>query len=145
MYAVAQQAFSQMIQAGQSQSVLVRFVLCFPPSPFTTQHTRLNALVYFGVPVVKVVLAKLVPVVCCVFALHAAFSSQTEVGKYILRYLAALSGSSSLIERQIVEANPLLEAFGNAKTVRNNNSSRFGKYTKVFFSGDDLNVGDARC
>ena len=48
-------------------------------------------------------------------------------------YIAEVAGSENNVESKILKANPILEAFGNAKTTRNNNSSRFGKWIEVHF------------
>merc|ERR1719228_3167813 len=75
-------------------------------------------------------------------------AGKTENTKKVIQYIAKVAGVekdkndtpppanalTGSLDEQIVSANPLLEAFGNAKTTRNNNSSRFGKFIRCHFN-----------
>ncbi|XP_050073338.1 unconventional myosin-Va isoform X3 [Anopheles maculipalpis] len=62
-------------------------------------------------------------------------AGKTVSAKYAMRYFAAVGGSESetQIEKKVLASSPIMEAIGNAKTTRNDNSSRFGKFTKLLF------------
>ena len=62
-------------------------------------------------------------------------AGKTEATKLIIQFLSARTTEKSGIERKIIQTSPILEAFGNAKTVRNDNSSRFGKYMTIQLDG----------
>uniref|UniRef100_A0A670JVH3 Myosin IE n=1 Tax=Podarcis muralis TaxID=64176 RepID=A0A670JVH3_PODMU len=73
----------------------------------------------------------------CVIISGESGAGKTVAAKYIMGYISKVSGGGPKVQHVkeiILKSNPLLEAFGNAKTVRNNNSSRFGKYFEIQFS-----------
>ena len=86
----------------------------------------------------------------CILISGESGAGKTEAAKIVMKYMGAIScmtGSDEAKEaaRQIAfsieQASPILEGFGNAKTVRNPNSSRFGKFMKVQFAPDGFLVG----
>lgn len=80
----------------------------------------------------------------CILISGESGAGKTEASKKILHYIAASSTHSKDVERvkdRLLESNPLLEAFGNAKTTRNDNSSRFGKYMDIQFDYKGAPVG----
>ena len=98
IYAMADEAFRNLVDEGQNQSILVT---------------------------------------------GESGAGKTENTKKVIQYLAAVAHSDSPVKNkiqqsnlsaQILRANPILEAFGNAQTVRNNNSSRFGKFIRIEFT-----------
>ncbi|KAL4616612.1 unconventional myosin-Ib-like isoform X1 [Arapaima gigas] len=79
----------------------------------------------------------------CILITGESGAGKTEASKLVMSYVAAVCGKSlevNKVKEQLLQSNPVLEAFGNAKTVRNDNSSRFGKYMDIEFDfkGDPM-------
>ncbi|XP_040609591.1 unconventional myosin-Ib isoform X1 [Mesocricetus auratus] len=79
----------------------------------------------------------------CILITGESGAGKTEASKLVMSYVAAVCGKGAEVnevKEQLLQSNPVLEAFGNAKTVRNDNSSRFGKYMDIEFDfkGDPL-------
>ena len=72
-------------------------------------------------------------------------AGKTEAAKRIMQYIANVSGGASSqiqeVKEMVLATNPLLESFGCAKTLRNNNSSRHGKYLEIQFNAQGEPIG----
>lgn len=92
----------------------------------------------------------------CIIVSGESGSGKTVSAKHLLRYMTLVSNSvcdnrshstkmsrgfGHCVEQRILDSNPILEAFGNAVTQRNDNSSRFGKFTQLQFSRNGQMVG----
>lgn len=87
----------------------------------------------------------------CVLITGESGAGKTEASKIFLQYLVHVSGTKKSadgeakngdnIKERLLDSNPVLEAFGNARTIRNDNSSRFGKYMEIQFDGSGAPLG----
>ncbi|KAJ1361072.1 hypothetical protein KIN20_020249 [Parelaphostrongylus tenuis] len=80
----------------------------------------------------------------CVIISGESGSGKTVAAKYIMSYISRISGGGLKVQHLkdvILQSNPLLEAFGNSATIRNWNSSRFGKYVQIVFGRGGEPVG----
>ncbi|KAK4049374.1 class II myosin [Microbotryomycetes sp. JL201] len=118
VFAVAEEAWQQMTAHGESQSILVTGESGAGKTETTKKVIHYLATIASG-------------------SLPASSSFDRLVQA---EATPALNGLGQL-ERKIIEANPILEAFGNAQTMRNDNSSRFGKFVRIFFNAAGAIVG----
>ena len=119
IYQLAEAAYRRMVVDGSSQAVIISG----ESGAGKTEAAKL---------ILNCILRMSSSVDFFFFFLHVGFNVNTLVSD-----TSAVSGNSGDTQRVkdcIMSTNPLLESFGNAKTVRNNNSSRFGKYIEILFN-----------
>jgi myosin heavy subunit len=137
-YVLAARAHKSMRLTGRSQALIIRCGLRRRFGPVSAARTRSGESGSGKTGV------------CRCRALRArvhrhALAPRAETAKIVLKYFSFLSLSGRAeghpVEQRVVQANPVIEAFGNAQTVRNSNSSRFGKWIEIHF---DREACDAR-
>ncbi|TDH73311.1 hypothetical protein CCR75_007396 [Bremia lactucae] len=120
LFAVARAAYMDIVQNGRSQSILISG----ESGAGKTEATKIM-MTYFAVT-------------CGTSHTSTASSNPLEVNP------ALELPSRTTIEEQVLQSNPILEAFGNARTVRNDNSSRFGKFIELRFRDQRQRLAGAR-
>ncbi|KAG3197305.1 Myosin-17 [Phytophthora cactorum] len=119
LFAVARAAYMDIVQNARSQSILISG----ESGAGKTEATKI-IMTYFAVH--------------CGTGNNLADSTKTESTS------PPASPSRTTIEEQVLQSNPILEAFGNARTVRNDNSSRFGKFIELRFRDERRKLAGAR-
>ena len=79
----------------------------------------------------------------CILITGESGAGKTEASKLVMSYVAAVCGKGeqvNSVKEQLLQSNPVLEAFGNAKTIRNNNSSRFVSDRLLSLGGEVVGV-----
>uniref|UniRef100_A0A7N6FKT9 Myosin-9 n=1 Tax=Anabas testudineus TaxID=64144 RepID=A0A7N6FKT9_ANATE len=112
IYAITDTAYRSMMQDREDQSIL-----CTGESGAGKTENTKKVIQYLA---------------------HVASSHKTKKDQSVPTTTNTLSGE---LEKQLLQANPILEAFGNAKTVKNDNSSRFGKFIRINFDVNGYIVG----
>uniref|UniRef100_A0A8C2YDG7 Myosin heavy chain 11 n=1 Tax=Coturnix japonica TaxID=93934 RepID=A0A8C2YDG7_COTJA len=120
IYAIADTAYRSMLQDREDQSIL-----CTGESGAgKTENTK-----------------KVIQYLAVVASSHKGKKDTSITVSELFSPKPCLSSSNGELEKQLLQANPILEAFGNAKTVKNDNSSRFGKFIRINFDVTGYIVG----
>ncbi|KAK4048073.1 class II myosin [Microbotryomycetes sp. JL221] len=122
VFAVAEEAWQKMTAHGESQSILVT-----GESGAGKTETTKKIIHYLATVAAE--------------PLPASSSFDRLVRAQAEKPAASTLAGLGQLERKIIDANPILEAFGNAQTMRNDNSSRFGKFVRIFFNAAGAIVG----
>ena len=136
VYAVAHEAFSAMIRAFDDSRTMRHQNSNVRSNKNNNNHEL-----------------EIMPIDQSILVSGESGAGKTVTTKFVMQYLASLSersnqkaingtnGSSRSMEQQVLQSNPILESFGNARTIRNDNSSRFGKFIEIQFHKNGCLMG----